>query len=51
MDTADRLIEGIEMVIQAMATSAVKQSCENVLESLVSKFENHFDLRRNMGED
>ena len=48
---ADRLFEGIEMVIQAMATSAVKHSCESVLESLVSKFENHFDLCRNMGED
>ena len=39
------------MIVQAMAVSCVKHSCESVLESLVSKFENHFDERRNMGED
>ena len=43
-----RLFENIEM---AMAVACVKHSCESVLESLVSKFENHFDERRNMGED
>ena len=35
------------MVLQAIAVSSVKHSCESMLESLVSKFENHFDSRRN----
>ena len=47
----EELFEGIEMVLQAIAVSSVKHSCESILESLVSKFENHFDSRRNMGED
>ena len=50
-DPAERLFEGIELVVQAMAVSCLKHSCESVLESLVSKYENHFDERRNMGED
>ena len=47
----EKLFDGIEMILQAVAVSAVKHSCESVLESLVSKFENHFDCRRNLGED
>ena len=31
--------------------SCVKQSCESVLESFVSRYENHFDLRRTMNEE
>ena len=50
-DPTLRLLENIEMIVQAMAVACVKHSCESVLESLVSKFENHFDERRNMGED
>lgn len=29
----------------------MKQSCESVLESFVSRFENHFDYRRYTDED
>ena len=42
---------GIEMIIQAISVSCVKVSCESVLESLLSIFENHFDARRHMNED
>ena len=48
---SDNLFNGIEMVMQAMAVSSVKQSCESVLESMVSKYENHFSFNRNMSED
>ena len=50
-DPLKKLFDGIEMVLQSIAVSSVKHSCESVLESLVSKFENHFDNRRNMGEE
>ena len=48
---SDNLFNGIEMVMQAMAVSSVKQSCESVLESMVSKYKNHFCFNRNMSED
>ena len=38
------------MVMQAISVCCVKVSCESVLESLVTIFENHFDARRNMHE-
>ena len=34
-----------------MMESCVKVACESVLESLVSIFEKHFDVRRNMNEE
>eukprot|EP00112_Aurelia_sp_Birch-Aquarium-sp1_P018891 Seg4584.3 transcript_id=Seg4584.3/GoldUCD/mRNA.D3Y31 product="hypothetical protein" protein_id=Seg4584.3/GoldUCD/D3Y31 len=34
-----------------MATAAVKQSCESILESMVSRYENHFSSDRNMAQD
>ena len=37
------------MIMQALAVSSVKVSCESVLES-VSKYEIHFDERRNLSE-
>ena len=37
--------------LQALAVSSVKVSCESVLESFVSKYENHFDSRRNLSEE
>ena len=43
----DGLYKNIEMIMQALAVSSVKVSCESVLESFVSKYENHFDERRN----
>ena len=39
------------MIMQAIAVSAVKHSCESILESFVSKYENHFNMRRNTSED
>ena len=30
---------------------SVKHSCESVLESFVSRYENHFDVRRNSNEE
>ena len=39
------------MVLQALAVSSVKVLCESVLESFVSKYESHFDVRRNMSEE
>jgi hypothetical protein len=36
--------------MQAMAVCAVKHSCESILESYVSRYENHFDCRRNTNE-
>ena len=45
------LFVDIEMVMQAISVCCVKISCESVLESLVSVFENHFDPKRNMKEE
>ena len=39
------------MGMQAIAVSAVKQSCESILESMVSKYEHQFNSQRNMAED
>ena len=50
-DPKGKLFRGIEMVMQALAVSSVKVSCESVLESFVSKYESHFDVRRNMSEE
>ena len=50
-DPAKELFKDIEMVMQAIAVCAVKLSCESVLESFVSRYENHFDSRRNAEED
>ena len=37
----------IELILQALAVCSVKVSCESILESFVSVYENHFDKRRN----
>ena len=50
-NSEEKLFVDIEMVMQAMAVSAIKHSVESVLESFVSIFENHFDSRRNLDED
>ena len=47
----EKLFQEIEMIMQAIAVSAVKQSCESVLESFVLKYENHFNSNRNLAED
>ena len=51
MDPAGGLFKGIEMIMQAVSVCAVKHSCESVLESFVSRYENHFDSRRNTEEN
>ena len=50
-DPSGELFINIEMIMQALAVSSVKVSCESVLESFVSKYECHFDERRNMSEE
>ena len=42
--------EGIEMVLYAVSVASVKSSCESILESFVSQYENHFDECRNVDE-
>lgn len=49
-DEKKLLYTDIEMVLHAMAVASVKHSCESILESFVSKYENHFDERRNVDE-
>ena len=49
-DDKKLLYQDIEMVLQAMAVASVKHSCESILESFVSRYENHFDERRNVDE-
>ena len=45
------MFDEIEMIMQAIAVSAVKQSCESVLESFVSKYGDHFNSNRNIAKD
>lgn len=47
----EKLLEEIEMIMQAVAVSAVKQTCESVLGYFVSKCENHFHSNKNLAED
>jgi hypothetical protein len=42
--------EGIEMVLHTVSVVSVKSSCESILASFVSKYENHFDERWNVDE-
>jgi hypothetical protein len=49
-EESNNLHQGIQMVLQAMAVSSVKSSCESILESFVSMYENHFDQCRNVDE-
>ena len=48
--TEDAVFRGVEMVLHAVSVAAVKVSCESILESYVSRYENHIDSRRNLGE-
>ena len=50
-DPAGKEFVDIEMVMQAIAVCSVKHSCESVLESFVSRYENHFDSRRSTDEE
>ena len=49
-DPRNQLFKNIEMIMEALAVSAVKHSCESILESFVSRYENHFDMRRSTDE-
>ena len=46
----EKLYSGIELTLQSIATSAVKISVESVVESLVSRYESHFDAKRQLKE-
>ena len=48
--TKSKLFLNIEHVMHAIAVCVVKHSCESVLESFVSRYEYHFDPRRNVDE-
>ena len=41
----------VEMILHSMAVASIKQSCKSILESFVSKYEYHFDLRRKVDEE
>ena len=43
---SNSLFKDIEIIMQAIAVSVVKHSCESVLESFVSSHENYFYFRR-----
>ena len=38
------------MIMQEIVFSAVKHSCESILESFVRRYENHFDMKRSTSE-
>ena len=46
-----KLFEGIELVMHAIACAAVKVSVESVVESLVSRYETHFNKNRSLDEE
>ena len=46
----ENIYTGIELTLQSIATSAVKISVESVVESLVSRYESHFDAKRQLKE-
>ena len=37
--------------MHVIAYAAVKNSCESIVESFVSRYENHFDIRRNLDKE
>ena len=43
--------KGIEMIMQALSVAAFKISCWVIVESFVSRYEDHFYLKRNMNEE
>ena len=44
------LCNGIELTLHNVCTAAVKVSVESVVESLVSRYEGHFDAKRQLKE-
>ena len=45
-----KLFTGIELTLHSTTTAAVKTSVESVVESLVSRYETHFDAKRQLKE-
>ena len=45
-----KLFDGIELVLHGILCAAVKVSVESVVESLVSRYESHFNKNRNLEE-
>ena len=45
-----KLFTGIELTLHSITTAAVKTSVESVVESLVSRYETHFDAKRQLKE-
>ena len=43
--------QGIEMILHGIAVAAVSFSVESVLESIVSRYEEHFDMTRTLKEE
>ena len=47
----EKLYSGTELTLHSIVTSAVKVSVESVVESLVSRYEVHFDAKRQLKEE
>ena len=47
----EELCCGIELTLHNICTAAAKVSVESVVESLVSRYEGHFDARRELKEE
>ena len=45
------MFEDVEVVIHSICIAAIKVSVESVVESLVSRYENHFNSSRQMSEE
>ena len=51
LNTDMKLFEGVEITMQGILCAAVKISVESVVESLVSRYEKHFDKSRKLTEE
>ena len=47
-DPDEKLYINIEMILHSMVVASIKHSCESIMESFVSKYENHVNARRNV---
>lgn len=50
LKTKLKLFEGVELVLHGIVCGAVKVSVESVVETLVSRYESHFNKNRNLDE-
>ena len=51
LDTDLKLFKGVEIIVQVLCAAAVKISVESDVESLVSRYEKHFKIDRQLGEE